>query len=123
MGVTAHRTITKTRRKTRDLDQIKADLLSPQHLRQYKETKATEDLPALGQHYCIECAKWFDTETNLVSHRKGKPHRRRVKDLKEEPYSQKEAEAAVGLRTDNTGPSKKNDTVEKAPDHEVEMAT
>ncbi|KAF3349726.1 Putative fructose-6-phosphate aldolase [Verticillium dahliae VDG1] len=106
-----------------DLDQIKADLLSPQHLRQYKETKATEDLPALGQHYCIECAKWFDTETNLVSHRKGKPHRRRVKDLKEEPYSQKEAEAAVGLRTDNTGPSKKNDTVEKAPDHEVEMAT
>ncbi|KAG7127446.1 Zinc finger protein bud20 like [Verticillium longisporum] len=98
MGVTAHRTITKTRRKTRDLDQIKADLLSPKHLRQYKETKATEDLPALGQHYCIECAKWFDTETNLVSHRKGKPHRRRVKELKEEPYSQKEAEAALDPR-------------------------
>lgn len=123
MGVTAHRTITKTRRKTRDLDQIKADLLSPKHLRQYKETRATEDLPALGQHYCIECAKWFDTETNLVSHRKGKPHRRRVKDLKEEPYSQKEAEAAVGLRTDNMGPSKQKDTVEKAPNHEVDMAT
>ncbi|EEY21323.1 conserved hypothetical protein [Verticillium alfalfae VaMs.102] len=47
----------------------------------------------------------------------------RVKDLKEEPYSQKEAEAAVGLRTDNMGPSKQKDTVEKAPNHEVDMAT
>ncbi|KAM0324534.1 hypothetical protein ACHAQA_007919 [Verticillium albo-atrum] len=135
MGVTAHRTITKTRRKTRqvtthrnycaqlDLDQIKADLLSPNHLQKYKETKATEDLPALGEHYCVECAKWFDTETNLVSHRKGKPHRRRVKDLKEEPYSQKEAEAAIGLRTDNKGPNKKQDAPERPADQEIEMAT
>lgn len=32
------------------------------------------------------------------------PHR--VKQLKEEPYTQKEAEAAVGLWTDNKGPGK-----------------
>lgn len=60
-----------------DLDQIQADLLSPRHLQQYKETKAAEDLPGLGRHYCIECAKWFETETSLVLHRKGKPHKRR----------------------------------------------
>jgi bud site selection protein 20 len=96
-----HRTITKTRRKTRDLDQIKADLANPRHLAIYHETKATEDLPALGKYYCIPCAKWFESESNLVAHSRAKPHKKRVKQLKEEPYTQKEAEAAVGLRTDN----------------------
>ena len=36
-----------------------------------------------------------------MKHAKGKPHKRRVRQLREEPYSQKEAEAAVGLSTDN----------------------
>lgn len=79
MGVGNKRTLTKTRRKTRDLDQIKADLLSPKHLAQYKETKAPEDLPDLGKWYCTECAKWFESEVNLVVHRKGKPHKRRYR--------------------------------------------
>lgn len=30
----------------------------------------------------------------------------RVKQLKEEPYTQREAEAAIGLRVDNQGPEK-----------------
>jgi bud site selection protein 20 len=77
MGVSNKRTITKTRRKTRDLDQIKADILSPKHLTQYQETKAPEDLPGLGKWYCTECAKWFESELNLVAHAKGKPHKRR----------------------------------------------
>jgi hypothetical protein len=77
MGVTNKRTITKTRRKTRDVDQVKADILSPKHLKQFKETKAIEDLPGLGRHYCVECAKWFDTDATLVLHQKGKPHKRR----------------------------------------------
>ncbi|KAI4592478.1 Bud site selection protein 20 [Pestalotiopsis sp. 9143b] len=105
MGVGNKRTLTKTRRKTRDLDQIKADLLSPKHLSQWKDTKTSEDLPGLGKWYCTECAKWFEGEASLVLHQKGKPHRRRVKQLKEEPYTQKEAEAAIGLTTDNAGPS------------------
>lgn len=120
-------------------------MLSPRHLRQWKDTKAPEDLPGLGQHYCVECAKWFETEISLVGHQKGKPHKRRfvpsrhplhiwsssycptanyslrVKQLKEEPYTQKEAEAVVGLRTDNKGPSKGGP--ERAIDQEVEMET
>lgn len=30
----------------------------------------------------------------------------RVKQLREEPYSQEEAEAAIGLQTDNKGPDR-----------------
>lgn len=86
----------KTRRHTRDLDQVHADLHNKRHLEQYHETQAPEDLPAFGDFYCIECAKWYESEANYKSHQKSKPHKRRVKALKEEPYSQKEAEAAAG---------------------------
>ncbi|KAI2634561.1 zinc finger protein [Xylaria nigripes] len=119
MGVVNKRTLTKTRRKTRDLDQIKADLLSPKHLSQYQDTKSKEDLPGLGRFYCVECAKWYDTEVNLVHHRKGKPHKRRVRQLREAPYTQKEAEAAIGLGTNNDDSHK---AAENAG-NEIEMAT
>lgn len=85
----------------RDVDQIHADLQSKKHLQQYQDTKAREDLPGFGEWYCTECAKWFESETNFAKHAKGKPHKRRVRQLKDDPYSQKEAEAAVGLTTDN----------------------
>ena len=91
----------KTKRLTRGLDQVKADLAVPRHLSQYKETKAAEDLPGLGDFYCIECAKWFEGDHNLAAHRRGKNHKRRVKELKAEVHTQKTADAAVGLTTDN----------------------
>lgn len=101
MGIKQKSTITKTRRRLRDLDQISEDLRSPKHLEQFKAGKCAEDLPGLGMFYCVECAKWFESENSINSHRKGSTHKRRVKALKDEPYTQKEAEAAVGLRTDN----------------------
>lgn len=89
----------------RDYDQVKADLASKRHLELYKESKVAEDLPGLGEFYCIECAKWFEGEHNLAGHRRGKNHKRRVKELKAEAHTQTAAEAAVGLRSDN-GPAK-----------------
>lgn len=91
----------KTRRHTRDLDEIAEDLKSRHHLEHHLSQKPPEDLPALGLYYCIPCAKHFESETNYAKHEKAKPHKRRVRQLKEEPYSQKEAEAAAGLTTDN----------------------
>ncbi|RAL09667.1 putative C2H2 finger domain protein [Aspergillus homomorphus CBS 101889] len=91
----------KTKRRTRDYDQVRADIQTPKHLTQYKATKDAEDLPGLGEHYCVECSKWFESEFNLVGHKKGKNHKRRLRILREEAHSQKAAEAAVGLGTDN----------------------
>ena len=85
----------------RDLDQVHADIRSTKHLSQHKSAKPAEGLPGLGRFYCIECAKWFEGENSLIQHRKGKNHKRRLRALRVEPYTQKEAEAAVGLETDN----------------------
>lgn len=70
-------------RLNRDLDQVKADIASSKHLVRYQSTKAAEDLPGLGQWYCIECAKWFEGEHNLVAHRRGKNHKRRLESCDE----------------------------------------
>ncbi|TVY94009.1 Zinc finger protein [Lachnellula willkommii] len=119
MGIPQKTTRTKTRRRLRDLDQIAEDLKSPKHLQQHKGMKAAEDLPGLGQFYCIECAKWFESEHSMVTHRKGSTHKRRVKALKEEPYTQREAEAAIGQRPSDNGP--RLAAKENAQDVEVEM--
>jgi len=105
----------KTKRRTRDLDQIHADLHSTKHLTQFKNSKVVEDLPGLGQFYCVECSKFFESDHNLTEHCRGKNHKRRVRMLKEEPYSQKEAEAVTGLG--NTG-AKTEITSETATDIE-----
>ncbi|KAL7273639.1 hypothetical protein RUND412_003481 [Rhizina undulata] len=87
----------KTKRRTRDLDQVHGDLRSPRQLELLKELVPDEDRPGLGQYHCVECAKYFESEWNLVQHRRGKNHKRRCRLLLEEPYSQKEADAAAGL--------------------------
>ncbi|RAH55839.1 hypothetical protein BO85DRAFT_470162 [Aspergillus piperis CBS 112811] len=91
----------KTKRRTRDYDQVRADIASARHLELYKATKDEEDLPGLGKHYCVECSKWFESEHNMAAHTKGKNHKRRLRILREEAHTQKAAEAAVGLGTDN----------------------
>lgn len=61
----------------RDYDQVIADVDSARHLAQYKASKDPEDLPGLGQHFCVECSKWFESDYNLKAHTKGKNHKRR----------------------------------------------
>ncbi|KAI9296542.1 hypothetical protein K502DRAFT_364103 [Neoconidiobolus thromboides FSU 785] len=90
----------RTRARTRDLDQIHDDLKEGK-----KESLLNQefnpDLPGAGQFYCVECSRHFIDERSLKEHTRSKQHRRRLKDLKDGPYTQKDAEAAAGLGTDN----------------------
>ncbi|CZT00855.1 related to BUD20 Protein involved in bud-site selection [Rhynchosporium agropyri] len=119
MGIPQKKTKTKTRRRLRDLDQIHTDITDQKHLLAHKNSKAPEDLPGLGEYYCVECAKWFESEHAMVTHRKGSTHKRQVKALKVEPYTQREAEAAIGLGAPDNGP--KMAAKENTKDVEVEM--
>ncbi|KAI9502904.1 hypothetical protein GGI25_003179 [Coemansia spiralis] len=90
----------KTKRRTKDLDQIQDDL-KPENKARLLSQDADEDLPGLGQFYCVECAKYFVDDRTRLEHRRSREHKRRLRDLKEPAYTQKEAEAAAGLSTDN----------------------
>lgn len=61
-----------------------------------------------GDYPCVACSRHFISTEALATHTKTKVHKRRMKALKDEPYSQKEAELAAGLGTDNKRRPKDN---------------
>lgn len=87
----------KTKRRTKDLDLIYEDLSSQQTVQNLLNQPLDENKPGLGQHYCIHCAKYFETAYALKTHLKGKIHKRRVKELKHIPYTQEVSDAAAGI--------------------------
>jgi bud site selection protein 20 len=94
--------VTNHSARTRDLDQVFEDVAAPV----LKTFSHDVDLPGFGQHYCIQCARHFLSKETYEVHAKTKLHKKRVKVLKNDiAYSQKEAELAVGLKTDN-GPGR-----------------
>lgn len=87
---------TKVRKK--DLDQIQ-DELRRKEMSLPKAPKVIgldEELPGLGQFQCAACDRFFVNAFTLSEHCKTKPHKRRLKKLKEKPYTQEEAEAGAG---------------------------
>lgn len=91
----------RRREVARAVDQIHEDLADPLRAEALRSDQPVDfDLPGLGQHYCVECARYFIDDDVLRQHAKSKLHKIRLKELKEKPYSQAEAEAAAGLTTD-----------------------
>ncbi|KAI9484667.1 hypothetical protein BDB00DRAFT_125225 [Zychaea mexicana] len=89
----------RTRNYARDLDQIHDDI-KPENVDKYKNQALDPDKPGLGQNYCVD--RHFINPDALKEHVRGKTHKKRVKLLKEEPYTQAEADAAAGLgKADN----------------------
>lgn len=60
--------------------------------------------PGLAQHYCVECAKYLESDVALQSHWRGKVHKRRCKALKEPAYTIEESERAAGLGKEGKRP-------------------
>lgn len=57
----------------------------------------SDELPGFGQYYCAETARHFIDEKALADHKKTKFYKRRVKQLKEEKYTQHVAEWSAGM--------------------------
>lgn len=47
--------VVKTKRKTKDIDQIHTDLKKENALKLLSQ-EIDKDLPGSGQHYCVQCA-------------------------------------------------------------------
>mmetsp|Transcript_29934 Transcript_29934/g.54777 ORF Transcript_29934/g.54777 Transcript_29934/m.54777 type:complete len:150 (-) Transcript_29934:143-592(-) len=65
-----------------------------------------EDTPGYGKHYCIPCGKYFQSGSALIDHEKEKPHKRRIKMLKNtaKPHNQADADKAGGVGAPDNGP-------------------
>lgn len=74
----------KTRTKTKDLDEIIANLKNKDEL--LKSLPLDLDQIGNGQHYCVECARYFQDKDVLLKHEKSKSHKRRLKKLNEDGW-------------------------------------
>ena len=83
--------IRKAKHFTKLNDQVYEDL-QPQNIEKFLTQPKNEDLPGLGQFYCVHCAKYFVNNRSLVEHKKSKDHKKMVKTLLEKPFDLKEAE-------------------------------
>mmetsp|Transcript_26345 Transcript_26345/g.63517 ORF Transcript_26345/g.63517 Transcript_26345/m.63517 type:complete len:122 (-) Transcript_26345:368-733(-) len=110
-GKLDHKKAVKVKRRKKDLDQIQDEikLHVPSEAKDAKDRnrkKATlpfdPDLPGLGQFYCAYCARYFINATTQKNHERTKDHKKQIKKVREEQYTQKEAEEAAGLGTSNT---------------------
>jgi bud site selection protein 20 len=88
--------VIKTKRRTRDIDQVHEDLKNPEKI---LNAQPDEDLPGEGRFPCIACARFFQTAEALHLHEQTKVHKRRLKMALEDPHTQESAEAAVGFST------------------------
>jgi len=82
----------RTRNFVKDVDQIYEDVNNPNKTEQLLNQAPSEDLPGLGQFYCMTCARYFINETALQDHLRTKVHKKHLKKLQEKPYTQKDAE-------------------------------
>merc|ERR1712098_815752 len=71
----------RTKRRTRDLDQIDTDL-GEGKVEKLLAQEVDFDKAGLGQFYCVHCAKDFINPKAFQDHVKGKPHKRRLHALK-----------------------------------------
>ncbi|XP_029981748.1 zinc finger protein 593 isoform X2 [Sphaeramia orbicularis] len=86
----------KTKRRTKDLDQIHSDM-KPETAAKLLHQEVDFDVTGCAQHYCLHCARYFVDMKALKEHFKTKVHKKRLKQLREEPYTQAEAERAAGM--------------------------
>lgn len=92
------------------IDQIVLEDMLPAATEALLNQKPSEDLPGLGQNYCITCASHYISPEAKKVHEGTKDHKKRLRVcLTEVPYSIEEAERAGGLQ-----PAKKKTITLKA---------
>ena len=64
-----------------------------------------DELPGGGQFYCVETGKHFADAKSLADHKRSKYYKKRVKELKEERYSQDMADWASGMSKEKLPPA------------------
>ncbi|GAB4856646.1 hypothetical protein Ancab_014558 [Ancistrocladus abbreviatus] len=64
-----------------------------------------DDLPGMGQYYCLHCDRYFSSLEVRDEHFKSKRHKKRLKQMAgPAPHTQLDAELAAGMGTPDNGP-------------------
>jgi bud site selection protein 20 len=103
--------VKKYKRKTwlcnraKDTDQIQDDIEKAKETGRPISFEYDDELRGGGQFYCVETGKHFADAKALADHKKSRYYKRRVKELKEEKYTQEMAEWAAGMTKEKLPPA------------------
>eukprot|EP00301_Raphidiophrys_heterophryoidea_P013400 c20805_g1_i1.p2 GENE.c20805_g1_i1~~c20805_g1_i1.p2 ORF type:complete len:119 (+),score=28.62 c20805_g1_i1:53-409(+) len=104
MGITRTNQRKQRRSNLKTLDQVYPEVQPDQIQKNTGPRPIVEDLPGLGQFYCITCSRYFVDSDTLAKHSTSKFHKKRLRQLKEVPYSHAEAMRAGGSGGIDNGP-------------------
>ncbi|XP_019187122.1 PREDICTED: zinc finger protein 593 [Ipomoea nil] len=101
----SHKTARRTKFLLKGDDAVYQELNKPDADAQTKNMPVDEDLPGMGQYYCLHCDRYFANVTVRDEHFKTKKHRRRVKLMMgPAPHTQLDADLAAGMGMPDNGP-------------------
>ena len=87
----------RTRRRTKDHDQIHVDL-KPDQAKALLNQAVDLDVTGNAQHYCLHCAKYFVNDRGVAEALRGEAtHKRRVKGAADGALHAGKAERAAGM--------------------------
>jgi bud site selection protein 20 len=86
-------------------DEIEKAIETGQRQQQQQPIPYDDELPGGGQFYCVETGKHFTDAKALADHKKSRYYKRRVKEVKEEKYTQATAEWAAGMTKEKLPPA------------------
>ncbi|WOL13270.1 zinc finger C2H2 protein [Canna indica] len=103
----SHKTARRTKFLLKGDDEVYNELLK--QAEEAASAKTTlpidEDLPGMGQFYCLHCDRYFASEEVLEEHFRSKRHKKRMKQMMgPAPHTQQDAELAAGMGMPDNGP-------------------
>ncbi|KAG6517780.1 zinc finger C2H2 protein ECU02_0310-like [Zingiber officinale] len=102
----SHKTARRAKFLVKGDDQVFNELLKQaEEAAAEKTLPLDEDLPGMGQFYCLHCDRYFAGEDVRQGHFSSKRHKKRVKEMMgPAPHTQLDAELAAGMGMPDNGP-------------------
>ncbi|XP_020276231.1 zinc finger C2H2 protein ECU02_0310 [Asparagus officinalis] len=101
----SHKTARRSKFMLKGDDAVYDELVKLAEESKSKPLPLDEDLPGMGQFYCLHCDRYFASEAVMVEHNGSKRHRKRVKLMMgPAPHTQLDAELAAGMGMPDNGP-------------------
>ncbi|XP_072976069.1 zinc finger C2H2 protein ECU02_0310 [Typha angustifolia] len=101
----SHKTARRTKFQLKGDDAVYDELLKLAEEKEAKPLPPDEDLPGLGQFYCLHCDRYFASEGVMDEHFRSKRHKKRMKLMKgPAPHTQLDADLAAGMGMPDNGP-------------------
>ncbi|KAJ0262184.1 hypothetical protein HA466_0051610 [Hirschfeldia incana] len=99
----SHKTARRDKFEVKGDDLVYTELRKPEA--ETKPLELSEDLPGMGQFYCLHCDRYFSKASVRDDHFKTKKHKKRVKIMNgPAPHSQLDADLAAGMGMPDNGP-------------------